>query len=116
MHPTGKRCLLDSAEARAGLEWVYNCQSKHRLIDDLFRTGGAGGLFNPGQPGALQPNTAGVASLKKPGQEVIKFELGVALFPKGPTGKLASQVSGSGMGMVGTTKQPAAWERIEWNQ
>jgi hypothetical protein len=53
---------------------VYNCQARFQLIGDVLRTGGAGGLFDPGQLGLCSSNAAGVATSKKPGQEVIKLE------------------------------------------
>src|SRR5262249_9123959 len=31
----GKKVLIDSAEARAGLEWIYNAQAKFQTIDSL---------------------------------------------------------------------------------
>jgi ABC-type glycerol-3-phosphate transport system substrate-binding protein len=111
---TGRRCLLDTPQARAAFEWVAGCQHKHQLIDDLYRPGGSNELFNPGKLAFRNSNAAGVATLRKPGQEVIRFGLGVAVFPKGPTGRLASQVSGSGMGLVGTAKQAPSWERIKF--
>jgi multiple sugar transport system substrate-binding protein len=58
-----------------------------------------------------------VALFKKPGQELIKFELGVALMPKGPGGRRGTQASGSGMGItapLGTPKQAAAWEWVKF--
>ncbi|HEX2325065.1 MAG TPA: extracellular solute-binding protein, partial [Chloroflexota bacterium] len=36
----GKRCLLETPEARAGLEWVANTRARFQVIDDLFRSGG----------------------------------------------------------------------------
>ena len=71
-------------------------------------------LFQPGKLAFYNSNAAGVATLRKPGQELIRFELGTAIFPRGPAGKLSSQVSGSGMGIVGTTKQQATWEWIKF--
>ena len=41
----GKKVLLDTPEARAGLEWVYNCQAKFQLIDDLYRTDSQSTMF-----------------------------------------------------------------------
>jgi multiple sugar transport system substrate-binding protein len=111
---TGTKCLLDSAQCRTAFEWVAGCQHKAGVIDDLFRSGGATALFQPGKLAFYNSNAAGVATLRKPGQELIRFELGTAIFPRGPTGKLSSQVSGSGMGIVGTTKQQATWEWIKF--
>ena len=110
----GKKCLLDSAEARAGFEWVRNAEAKFQTIDNLYREGGFSRIFEQGRLGFFNATPAQVALYKKPGQELIKFELGVALFPKGPGGRRGTQASGSGMGVVGTTKQAAAWEWIKF--
>ena len=110
----GKRCLLDSTEARAGLDWVRNAQAKFQTINDLYRDGGFTRLFEAGQLGFFNATPAQVALYKKPGQQVIKFELGVALFPRGPGGRRGTQASGSGMGLVGVANQPAAWEWVKF--
>ena len=113
----GKKCLLDSAEARAGLEWVYNAQAKFQTIDNLYRSGGPRGLFDPGKLAFFNATPAEVALFKKPGQELIKHELGVALMAKGPGGRRGTQASGSGMGLTGTPGTPkheAAWEWIKF--
>jgi multiple sugar transport system substrate-binding protein len=113
----GKRCLLDTAEARAGLEWVANARAKFQVIDDLYRPGGQRGLFDPGKLGFYNATPAEVALFKKPGQELIKFELGVALMAKGPGGRRGTQASGSGMGITapaGTPKHDAAWEWVKF--
>jgi multiple sugar transport system substrate-binding protein len=110
----GKKCLLDSSESRTGLEWVRNAQAKFQTIDNLYRDGGFTRIFEAGQLGFFNATPAQVALYKKPGQQVIKFELGVALFPRGPGGRRGTQASGSGMGLVGTAKQDASWEWIKF--
>jgi ABC-type glycerol-3-phosphate transport system substrate-binding protein len=118
----GKKCLIDSPEARAAFEWVYGTQTKAQVIDDLYRTvqgaplnqGGARGLFALGKL-AMHSTTPGlVAEYKKPGQEEIKFDLGIALMPKSPQGRRGTQASGSGMGITNTAKQDAVWEWIKF--
>ena len=110
----GGEFLLDSKEAQAGFEWVRNAQVKFQIVDALYRDGGFTRIFEAGRLGFFNATPAQVALYKKPGQEIIKFELGVALFPKGPGGRRGTQASGSGMGMVGTAKQAAAWEWIKF--
>ncbi len=112
----GKKCLLDSAEARAGFEWVHNAQVKFQVIDDLYRAGGQHGAFEPGKLVFFNATPAEVALYKQPGQQLIKHELGVALFPKGPGGRRGTQASGSGMGLTATNpaKQAPAWEWIKF--
>src|SRR5262249_1761500 len=49
---------------------------------------------------------------KKPGQERVRFELGIAIFPKGPKGH-GTQASGAGLGITRVEKQAAVWEWIK---
>jgi len=110
----GKKTLIDSAQARAGLEWVYGAQTKFQTIDNLFRDGGNTALFEAGKLGFFAATPAQVALYRKPGQAVIKHDLGVALFPKGPGGQRGTQASGSGMGITGTSKVDASWEWVKF--
>jgi ABC-type glycerol-3-phosphate transport system substrate-binding protein len=110
----GKKCLLDSPEARAGMEWVYNCSTKFQLIDNQYRTGSSKtNMFEMEGKLAFLSTTPGlVAEYRKPDQQRVKFDLGIALFPKGPKGH-GTQGSGSGVGMTNTAKQAAVWEWIK---
>ncbi|HEX2513255.1 MAG TPA: hypothetical protein VH257_01025, partial [Chloroflexota bacterium] len=109
----GKRCLLDTPEARAGLEWVYNTQAKFQLIDDFYRTPNIDAMFESQGTLAARSQTPGLVSeYKKPGQERVKFDLGIAVFPRGPKGN-GTQASGAGMGITRTDKQAAVWEWIK---
>jgi ABC-type glycerol-3-phosphate transport system substrate-binding protein len=110
----GRRCLLDSPEARAGLEWVYNLQAKFQTIDTLFPQGGFVPRFQAGKLAFFSNPIGAVALYKKPGQQIVTFEVGVALFPKHPRGWRGSQASGGGMGITGTQKQEASWEWIKF--
>jgi ABC-type glycerol-3-phosphate transport system substrate-binding protein len=110
----GKRVLLDTPEARAGLEWVYNCQARFQLIDDLFRTDGQDPMFETSGKLAARSQTPGLVSeYKKPGQERVKFDLGIAIFPRGPKGN-GTQGLGAGMGMTRLEHQAAVWEWIKF--
>jgi ABC-type glycerol-3-phosphate transport system substrate-binding protein len=120
--PEGKKVLIDSAEAQAGLEWVYNTIFKHQTIDDAYRKiegaplnlTGARGLFAMGKL-AMHNTTPGlVAEYKKPGQTEVTFPVGIALFPKGKDGKRGTQASGSGMGLTKMDKQAAVWEWLKF--
>ncbi|MBU6287160.1 MAG: hypothetical protein ACKO2D_08645 [Chloroflexota bacterium] len=118
----GKKILIDSAEAQAGLEWVYNAIFKTQTIDDAYRKiegaplnlTGSRGLFAMGKL-AMHNTTPGlVAEYKKPGQTEVTFPVGIALFPKGKDGKRGTQASGSGMGLTKTDKQAAVWEWLKF--
>lgn len=115
----GKRCLLDSPEARAGLEWVYNLQYKYQLIDDFYRTPNIDTMFEVQGNLASRSQTPGlVAEYKKPGQTRVKFDLGIAVFPKGPGARGAggghgTQATGQGMGITKLDHQAEVWEWIK---
>ncbi|HEV2123564.1 MAG TPA: hypothetical protein VGW38_12415, partial [Chloroflexota bacterium] len=118
----GKTVLIDSANARAGLEFVHATQSKHQVIDDLFRQvqgaplglGGNRGLFALGKL-AMHATTPGlVAEYRKPNTEEVKFPVGIALFPKHPSGRRGTQASGSGMGIANNKNEAAAWEYVKF--
>jgi ABC-type glycerol-3-phosphate transport system substrate-binding protein len=117
----GKRSLLDSAEARAGLEWIYNTQAKFQTIDSHYRADGKGfdTLFVEGRLGFVNWTPGYTAQWKAPGPDQItpangKFELGVALFPRGVNGRRGTQVSGSGMGLTSPNKQDAVWQWLKF--
>lgn len=114
MDEAGKKVLLDSAEARAGLQWVYDCQAKFQIINNLYRDDNKDTMFEQAGKLAARSTTPGlVAEYRKPGQQRVKFDLGIALFPKGPKGH-GTQASGSGMGMTGTAKQDATWQWLKF--
>ena len=118
----GKKVLIDSAEGRAAFEWVYNVQIKAQVIDDMFRTitgaplnlGGSRGLFAMGKLGMHATTPGLVAEYNKPGQEEVKFPVGIALFPKAPSGKRGTQASGSGMGLTKLDKQDSVWQWLKF--
>ncbi len=118
----GTKVLIDSAEARAGLEWVHSTVYKHQLIDDINRKiegapnglTGNRGLFAMGKL-AMHNTTPGlVAEYKKPGTNEVNFPVGIALFPKGKDGKRGTAASGSGMGLTKADKQGAVWEWLKF--
>ena len=109
----GKKCVLDTPEARAGLEWAFNTQAKFQLIDDYYRTPNIDTMFETQGSLASRSQTPGLVSeYKKPDQTRVKFELGIAIFPKGPKGH-GTQASGAGMGITKSEKQAAVWEWIK---
>jgi ABC-type glycerol-3-phosphate transport system substrate-binding protein len=117
----GKRCLLDSAEARAGMEWIFNTQAKFQTIDSHYRADAKGfdTLFVEGKLGFVNWTPGYTAQWKSPGPDQItpangKFELGVALFPRGPNGRRGTQVSGSGMGLCNPAKTDAVWQWLKF--
>ncbi|MBI3972881.1 MAG: sugar ABC transporter substrate-binding protein [Chloroflexi bacterium] len=110
----GTKVLIDSPPAREAFEFVYGAQTKFQTIDDLYRSGGPGKLFEEGRLAFFAATPAQVALYRKPGQERIQHELGVALFPTHPKGMRGTQASGSGMGITGTQKVEASWEWVKF--
>jgi ABC-type glycerol-3-phosphate transport system substrate-binding protein len=121
----GAALLLDTPEARTGLEFVRDAQARYGTIDDLAHPdpgaapgmGAMAGLFALGQL-AMHANTTGpVAVYAKPGQPArtdTGVEVGIAPMPAGPRGHRGTQASGSGMGLTGTAKRDAAWEWLKF--
>lgn len=110
----GKKVLVDSAEARAGLEWISNTQAKFQTIDSLYHDPGPDKVFHEGKLGFVNWTPGFVAEWKAEGANKVAFPLGVALFPKGPNGRRGTQASGSGMGIADTKHQAAAWEYVKF--
>ena len=110
----GKKCLLNTPESRAGLEWVFNTQAKFQLIDDYYRTPNIDTMFESQGSLASRSQTPGLVSeYKKPDQTRVKFDLGIAIFPRGPGSRHGTQASGAGMGITKVDKQAAVWEWIK---
>ncbi|MGH2351424.1 MAG: extracellular solute-binding protein [Chloroflexota bacterium] len=110
----GKKVLLDSQPARDGLEWVRNAEVTFQTIDNMYREGGNRQLFETGKLAFIVHTPGLVAVYNKPDQQHVKFELGIGLFPKHPSGRRGTQASGSGMGITGTEKQAASWEYVKF--
>jgi ABC-type glycerol-3-phosphate transport system substrate-binding protein len=110
----GRRVLLDSPQARAGLEWVYGAEARFQTVDSLYREGGNVSAFEQGRLASFITTPGLVAEYRKPGQERVTFDLGIALFPRHPNGMRGTQASGSGMGITNTAKAEASWEYVKF--
>jgi multiple sugar transport system substrate-binding protein len=110
----GKRCLLDTPESRAAIQWIYDAQVKFQTINDLYRSEGGRNLFQAGKLALWNFNVARIADYRQPGQQVIRHELGTAMFPKGPTGRRGSELTTAGMGITSPAKEAAAWQWIKF--
>lgn len=117
----GRRALLNTPASRAGLEWIYNTATRFQTIDSHYRQDNKGGnvLFVEGRLGFVNWTPGFVAQWKSPGPDQItpangRFEMGVALFPKGPNNRRGTQVSGSGMGITETRKLDACWKYLKF--
>ena len=115
----GRRCLLETPEARAGLEWVANTRARFQVIDDLVPQRGPAGPLRGRQAGLLQRHPGGGGAVQEAGAGADRqgIELGVALMARGPGGRRGTQASGSGMGLTGASGTPrhgAAWEWLKF--
>jgi len=116
----GKKAIIDAAEAKAALQWVYDLQYKHQVAQNLWASQGGGGRdameggFKQGKLAFVNWTTGGAAEWKAPGQQIIKFDLGITLFPKHPSGRRSSVIITHGAGVTGTAKQDAAWEWVKF--
>jgi multiple sugar transport system substrate-binding protein len=114
LSPDGRRCVIDTNEGRAALQWVYDSQHKFQTIDDLTKAGGTRGDagFLGGKLLFTQWTTGGAAEWKIPGR--ISFDLGITLFPKSPTGQRVSALITHGTAVTGTPKVDAAWKWVQF--
>jgi multiple sugar transport system substrate-binding protein len=113
----GRRSVIDSAEARAGIQWQHDAQYKFQTVENLLGPGGPAGEqagFRSGKLAFVNWTPGYVAEWKAPGQPFIKFEMGITLFPRHPSGRRASQGSSPGMGVTDTAKMDATWKWVQF--
>jgi ABC-type glycerol-3-phosphate transport system substrate-binding protein len=117
----GRRSLLSTPASRAGLEWIYDTAAKFQTIDSHYRPDNRAGnvQFIEGKLGFVNWTPGFVAEWKNPGPNQVsmqngRFELGVALFPRGQNNRRGTQVSGSGMGITGTQKLESSWKYLKF--
>jgi ABC-type glycerol-3-phosphate transport system substrate-binding protein len=112
LSPDGTKCLLDSPQGMAAIQWQH----------DLIRRSGAvpapsitpAPSFNGAQV-AMQPAnpmTAQTTAVQLKGA----FQLGTSLLPKGPTGKRGTILVSHTMGVTSSTKlKDEAWAWTKWS-
>jgi ABC-type glycerol-3-phosphate transport system substrate-binding protein len=98
---------------------VYDLQYKHQVCENLLAAGSGGGRdapngFKAGKQAFVNWTTGGAAEWKAPDQTAIKFDLGITLFPKHPSGRRSSIVITHGVGVTGTAKMDAAWRWVQF--
>ncbi len=112
----GKKSLLNSPEAIAGITWLYEAINKHKITptpDQLKELGGDAKSFGAGKVGALRRGTSFQIAA---GQEVKdQFKWFVTVHPKGPKGVGGSDYEADGFSIAATSKKSAgAWEWVKW--
>lgn len=115
LSPDGKRCVIDSPQAREALQWQYDCQYKFQIVDNLLPPTGPVLAFQEGRLAFHNWTPIRIANWVTPaGRDLVKFDWAATVFPKHPRGTRASMLSANGFGVTGTAKQDAAWEWIKW--
>lgn len=113
--PDGRRCIIDSNESVAALQWLADAQYRFRVTETLTGSPGAGQLFEQGKLAMIQSTPGLVAEYSKPGQQRVTFRWGVTVLPKGPTGKRGTQANVNAFGITTLSRQPeSAWTWIKF--
>ena len=105
-HP--KKCLLGTQESVEGIKFCRDLMHKYGVMPTVVQI--TQGMF---QTGKLAMYGSGI--WETPAFRKIKgFEWDFVMFPKGPSGKRAFEIGGSGYGISNTTKYPElAWELLK---
>ena len=110
----GTKCVLNSAESIAGLEWIANYYTKDKVAIPVETNPNYQQTF-PGGLVAVVVLTAVAGTVKNVVAD--KFKWAIVPPPIGPTGKFATQVSSDGICISKSTKNPeAAWEYLKYHQ
>lgn len=110
----GKKFIGNTPAALAGLNMYRDFWVRHRVASPLGGPVPASDLFAQGRLALWQQSYGGQFS---PGEAKIagKFKWGMALIPKGTTGKIGTQLTVNGMTMWSGSKAPdAAWQFLKF--
>jgi multiple sugar transport system substrate-binding protein len=108
----GKRCLLNTPESIAALQWMYDAVHKHQLAPTYAN---ARREFEDGKLAMIQSTLGLVAEFRLPASKTHQFRWNVTVIPKGPGGKRGTQGTGTGYALTRLSKEPeAAWEWVKF--
>jgi len=110
----GKKVIVNSAPGLAALNVYRDFFVRHRVTAPIVATTPNADLFAQGRIALWQQSYGGQFS---PGEQKIagKFKWGMALLPKGTTGKIGSQLTVNGMTIWSGSKAPdAAWQFLKF--
>ncbi|HXI17573.1 MAG TPA: extracellular solute-binding protein, partial [Chloroflexota bacterium] len=110
----GKKVIVNSAPGLAALNGYRDFFVRHRVTAPIVATTPNADLFAQGRIALWQQSYGGQFS---PGEQKIagKFKWGMALIPKGSTGKIGSQLTVNGMTIWSGSKAPdAAWQFLKF--
>ncbi len=110
----GTKCLINTPESIAGLEWLSDYYNKHKVAIPVETNPNYQQTF-PGGLVAVVVLTAVAGTIKNVVGD--KFKWAVVPPPIGPIGKYATQVSSDGICISKITKHPQeAWEYLKYHE
>lgn len=108
----GKKCLIDTPESLAALQWLHDVVHKHRLAPDYAD---ARKEFENSALATIQSTLGLVAEFRLPSSKTREFTWDVTVIPKGPGGRRGTMGTGTGYALTKLSKEPeAAWEWLEF--
>jgi multiple sugar transport system substrate-binding protein len=110
----GKKVVIDSPAAQAGLQFMHDARFKHQTTDNLRANSRQ--LFEQGKLAIAQGTPGLVAEYTAPNQQFVKFEWAATVMPKHPsTGARGTQFGGGSLALAKQTKVVAeGWEWIKF--
>jgi len=118
-YPTA--CVLNSAEAIAGLKFMQDLIYTHKVAPSPAEMSGLGGssaigptddIFKTGKVGMVWGRNKNLATIFKP---ITAFKFSATAFPQAGSSPLRTDIGINAFGTISKSKAPeAAWKWIEW--
>ena len=111
----GRRCVINSTQARQALEWWAGLWTDHYIqpaAADLDRSAGSAGLFAEGKVGMMVSNPRRASKMR----HIRRFKWGIAYMPTCPrTGKRSTRFYSDMYVIYSKTRHPeAAWKLLKF--
>jgi multiple sugar transport system substrate-binding protein len=104
----GRKCVIDSPESLAALQWLYDTIHKQQLAPTYANSRPE---FEGSKLAMIQSTLGLVAEFRLPSSRTKEFQWNVTVMPKGPGGKRGTQGTGTGYALTKLSKEPeASWE------
>jgi multiple sugar transport system substrate-binding protein len=110
----GKKLLIDTAEAQAGLQFMADARYRYQTTENL--RGDSAKLFEAGKLAIMQNTPGQLAQYTTPNQQLVKFNWAATVLPRHPvTGKRGTQFGGGSLALSKQSKVAAeGWEWIKF--
>lgn len=109
------KCIVDSSEATAGFQFLYDLFYKSQVAMPFALQGKAGNSFQDGNVGMITGQTALVSTIRKKNPNL---QFGLARVPKGPAPEPMGRAAYGGAGLLAIAKDskytPEAWTLAQW--